>query len=108
MPTKQPGKAKAPKWPASLKRGGVMTISAPPMAKPVKTARAVFADSGHVQVTDAKGRRIEELERPWILLWAQFCLSQGHDPTKFKIETETGKSHKVIKHGDELTWKIGG
>lgn len=76
--------------------------------KPVRHADAQlhFSESGHIAVKDDKGKHVPELEKPWPLLWAEHAESLGHDPAKFTLITPSGKSLKLVRHIDGITWKI--
>lgn len=106
MPSKP---ATAPSSPATKPKPKNVLVARPSkwkLAQPKADSSHVhFHESGHL-VASHQGRRVQELEIPWPVLWAHHARGMGHDPTKFTLHTVTGKTIKILEQIDGYTFKL--
>jgi len=101
MPKKKPARLKTERKPLHRK----LSAAPPPAAK---KSHVTFGASGHLTVHGPKGERIQELEKPWPVLWAEHAESLGVDPAGYVFQLPGDHQPvKLVRQLDGITWKLG-
>ena len=60
----------------------------------------LFFGNGNAAVL-ADGKQQAELQKPWAALYAEFLMSQGHDPEKFELHFPNGGKARFFRISPE-------
>jgi hypothetical protein len=65
----------------------------------------IFFPNGNTAVL-RNGEQQPDLQRPWLVLFAEFLASRGEDPTKFRCLLPNGGTAKMIRTKSGWTWEF--